>query len=161
PAGGVADAVARMMQQVLSDRLGQPVVVENRPGAAGVIGATSVAKAPPDGQTVLVNLEMHVINQLASAKAPYHALRDLARVSLLACIPYMIAVPSVLQVSNVKEFVAFAKAKSDALNFGSPGLLTSVYLLSEDFKVRTGINMLHVPYRGGPQVTQALMTNEV
>src|SRR5947208_3157678 len=74
-AGGVADAVARMMQQVLSDRLGQPVVVENRPGAAGVLGATSVAKAPPDGQTLLVNLEMHVINELATAKPQYDAVK--------------------------------------------------------------------------------------
>ena len=73
----------------------------------------------------------------------------------------MIAVPSELKVSNVREFIAFAKAKPDALNFGSPGRLTSVYLLSEEFKVRAGINMLHVPYRGGPQVTQGLMTNEV
>ncbi len=160
-AGGVADAVARMMQQVLSDRLGQPVVVENRPGAAGVIGATSVAKAPPDGQTVLVNLEMHVINQLATAKAPYDAVHDFAPVSLLARIPHMIAVPSALKVSNVRDFVALAKAKPGTLNFGSPGRLTSVYLLSEEFKVRAGIDMLHVPYKGGPQVTQGLMTNEV
>jgi tripartite-type tricarboxylate transporter receptor subunit TctC len=150
-----------MMQQVLSDRLGQPVVVENRPGAAGVLGATSVAKAPPDGQTLLVNLEMHVINQLAAAKPPYDPVQDFAPVSLLARIPHMIAVPSALKVSNVQEFIALAKSKPGTLNFGSPGRLTSVYLLSEEFKVRAGINMLHVPYRGGPQVTQGLMTNEV
>jgi tripartite-type tricarboxylate transporter receptor subunit TctC len=161
PAGGVADAVARMMQQVLSDRLGQPVVVENRPGAAGVLGATSVAKAPPDGQTLLVNLEMHVINQLAAAKPPYDPVEDFAPVSLLARIPHMIAVPSELKVTSVQQFIALAKAKPGTLNFGSPGRLTSVYLLSEEFKVRAGINMLHVPYRGGPQVTQGLMTNEV
>jgi tripartite-type tricarboxylate transporter receptor subunit TctC len=160
-AGGVADAVARMMQQVLADRLGQPVVVENRPGAAGVLGAASVAKASPDGQTVLLNLEMHVINQLATAKPQYDAVQDFAPVSLLARIPHMIAVPSALKVSNVRDFVALAKAKPGTLNFGSPGRLTSVYLLSEEFKVRAGVDMLHVPYKGGPQVTQGLMTNEV
>jgi tripartite-type tricarboxylate transporter receptor subunit TctC len=160
-AGGVADAVARIMQPLLSEHLGQPVVIENRPGAAGVLGATSVAKSAPDGYTVLLNIESHVINQVAAASPPYDAVRDFAPVSMLAQVSHMIAVPSILRLSNVGDFVSYAKERPGKLNFGSPGRLTSVYLLSEEFKVRSSLDMLHIPYKGGPQVTQALMTNEV
>ncbi|MSQ72752.1 MAG: tripartite tricarboxylate transporter substrate binding protein [Betaproteobacteria bacterium] len=159
--GGLADAAARVMQPMLAERLGQPVIIENRAGAAGVIGATSVARAAPDGQTVLLNLEMHVINQVMTAKPPYDVRRDFAPVSLLARIPNMIAVPAALKVADMREFIAYAKARPGKLNFGTPGRSTSVFLLSEEFKVRTGVQMTHVPYKGGPQVIQALMTDEI
>ncbi len=159
--GGLADGAIRLMQPMLSEFLKQPVIVENRAGAAGVIGAMAVARANPDGHTVLLNLEMHVINQVMSSKPPYDVRRDFAPVSLVARIPNMIGVPSSIKVTNIREFIAYAKARPGKLNFGTPGRLTSVYLLSEEFRVRSGIEMTHVPYKGGPQIIQALITDEV
>lgn len=159
---GIADAVARILQPAFAKDLGQPVVIDNRPGAAGVVGTVSAAKARPDGQTVLLNLEMQVINDLTTAaKPPYDSLRDFLPVSLLVRLPNMIAVSSALKVSNLREFIALAQSKPGAMNFGSPGILTSSYLATEEFLTRTGIKMTHVPYGGGPQVVQALMRNEI
>jgi tripartite-type tricarboxylate transporter receptor subunit TctC len=159
--GGVADAVARLLQPVMQRQIGQPLVIEDKPGAAGLIGEGAVARAQPDGYTVLVNLEMQVINHVASPHPQYDALRDFAPVSLLAQLPHMIAVPSALKISTLKQFVALAKSKPGKLNFGTPGQLTSTYLETEEFMARAGISMVHVPYKGGPPVVEALMRDDV
>lgn len=160
-AGGIADAVARIVQPAVAKRLDQTVVVVNRPGASGEIGVLSVARAPADGHTLLLNLEMHVINQVTTKNPHYDVLRDFEPISLLARLPNMIAIPSALKARTVAEFVALAKDSPAKFNYGTPGRATSVFLLSEEFKVLAGIEMAWIPYNGGPQVTRALMANEI
>ena len=148
PAGGATDIVSRLVAQRLADALGQPVVVDNKPGAGGTVGSALVAKAPPDGYTILMGtISTHSIGP-ALHKLPYDAERDFAPVSLIANSPEVVIVSPSLGVRTVAELIAVAKARPGELNFGSSGIGTIVHLSGELFNAMAGVRMQHVPYKG-------------
>jgi tripartite-type tricarboxylate transporter receptor subunit TctC len=149
PAGGTTDILARAVAQRLTETLGQPVVVDNRPGAGGNIGAELVAKAAPDGYTLLMGtVGTHAINASLYAKMPYDHVRDFAPVILVAGVPNVLVVNPALPVNSVQELIAYGKANPGKLNFASSGNGTSIHLSAELFKTMTGVQMAHVPYKG-------------
>jgi tripartite-type tricarboxylate transporter receptor subunit TctC len=150
-AGGGTDIVARIFIPKLSEALGQQIVVDNRPGANGILGSDIAAKATPDGYTLVVEAVEHVINASTYAKLPYDTIRDFAPIALVAGHSLVLIVSPSFPASSVKELVATAKAKSDELNFGSWGQGSLAHLAGELFKNSAGIRMTHVPYKGAPQ----------
>ena len=147
PPGGAPDILARLF----ADRaqLGQPVVVDNKPGAGGNIGAAEVAKSAPDGHTLVMGtVGTHSINGALYSKMPYDMVRDFAPVAHVASAPNLLVVTNSLPVKNVAELIAYMKANPDKLSFGSPGIGTSVHVSGELFKSLTGTQMQHVPYKG-------------
>ena len=158
PAGGTTDILARAVAQRLSDTLGQPAVVDNRPGAGGNIGAELVAKASPDGHTLLMGtVGTHAINASLYSKMPYDHVRDFAPIILVAGVPNVLVVHPSVPVNSVQELIAYAKANSGKLNFASSGSGTSIHLAGELFKTMAGVQMAHVPYKGSaPAVTDLL-----
>lgn len=161
-AGGPVDVIARVVTQGLTEVLGQQVVVDNRAGAAGMIGAETVANGSPDGYTLMFGFSgpLAIAPQLA-AKRPYDATRDFAPISLVAQGQYVLMVRPSLPVSSVKELVALAKAQPGKLNYASGGNGTGIHLAGELLKLSAGVNIVHVPYKGaGPGMT-ALLSNEV
>ena len=148
-AGGPSDTMARTLAQKLSEVVKQNVIVDNRPGASGIIGTELVAKSPPDGYTLLLVSTAVAINPSLYKKLPYDTLKDLAGVSLLAAAPYMLAVHPSLPVKNVKQLIALAKARPGELNHASGGSGTGPHLGMEVFMQRTGIKAVHVTYKGG------------
>jgi tripartite-type tricarboxylate transporter receptor subunit TctC len=159
PGGGV-DISARLLAARLSEYLGQQFVVENKPGAGTNIAAVEVAKAPPDGYTLFMNSPAVVINTALYAKPPYE-LRDFTGVSIFAATTNLLVVPAALEVKTAQDLVRMAKAKPGALNYSSAGQGTTQHLAGELFKLRTGTNIVHVPYKGsGPSMT-ALLSSEV
>lgn len=161
PPGGPTDVLARIVAIRLGERLGQPVVVDNKPGASGMIGADMVAKAAPDGYTLLANASIHVINPSLYAKSPYDAIADFAPVSNLADVPLVLAVNPKLPARSVKELVALAKSSKTSLAFASAGNATSQHLSGEAFKLAAGIDMLHVPYKGSAPALTDLIGGQV
>jgi tripartite-type tricarboxylate transporter receptor subunit TctC len=148
PPAGATDVVGRIVAQKLSERLGQSVVVENRPGAGGSIGSDLVAKAAPDGYTILMaTSSTHSIGPVLQ-KLPYDPLKDFAPITHVANVPNVLVVSPKLPVTSVKEFVAYAKAQPGKLNFASSGVGTIVHLNGELFKMLTGVELVHVPYKG-------------
>jgi len=160
PPGGSVDPVARIIGAAVADRLKQPVIIENKAGAAGSLGTDAVAKSPPDGYTVLIHTSV-LVTEPALKKTPYDLTRDLMPVSLAVTGPYLLVVNPTLPVKDVKEFIAHAKASPGKLSFGSAGVASSGHMIGEMFKTATGIDMLHVPYRGGAPSIVGLMGNEV
>jgi tripartite-type tricarboxylate transporter receptor subunit TctC len=159
--GGIADFAARSVSQKLSEVLRVPVVVENRAGAGGVIGAEFVAKAAPDGYTVLVTSISHTINPSVNKNLPFDTRRDFTPVMLIADAPNILVVhPSVL-VTSVKELVEFARSRPGALTYASSGIGTSTHLCGELFKAMTQIDLLHVPYKGGGPAVADLLGGQV
>lgn len=158
--GGIADFAARSVSQRLSESLGAPVIVDNRPGAAGITGSDVVAKALPDGYTVLVTSISHSIN-LSLNKVPYDTRRDFTPVLLIADAPNMLVVHPSLPVNSVKELIALARAKPKQINYGSSGSGTSVHLSGELFKALTKTDLTHVPYRGGGPAVSDLLGGHV
>jgi len=161
-AGGSTDVTARLVAQALGERIGQPVVAENRPGAGGNIGAEAVARAAPDGHTLL----MGVSGILAANKAlyrtlPFDPLRDFAPVSRVAIIPNLIVVNPELPVRTLAELIAYAKARPGQVNYGSAGAGTSLHLAAALFAARAGVEMVHVPYRGGAPAATDLMAGKI
>jgi tripartite-type tricarboxylate transporter receptor subunit TctC len=159
-AGSGSDTIARMLAAGLTPALGQQVVVDNRPGATGTIGADLAAKAPADGYTVL-----QVSSALGAAVSLYRNLsfdltRDFAAVTQLAASPQIVVVHPSLPVKSIRDLVALAKSKPDALVFGSAGSASSTHLAAELFKTQAGVKMLHVPYRGGGPAMTALIAGE-
>jgi tripartite-type tricarboxylate transporter receptor subunit TctC len=154
--GGALDLVARTAAQVISEQLGQPVVVENRAGAAGAIGSEFVARAPADGYTLLLGATTtHGINPMLQ-KLPYDALKDFAPVSLVATIPHIIVVNPQLPVNTIQEFIAYAKAKP-GLTYGSAGTGSPHHLAGEMLKMLAGVDVVHVPYKGsGPAMSDLI-----
>ena len=152
PPGGAADFIARLVGGKLAESLGQPVVVENKPGASGTIAADAVAKAPPDGYTLLQNsITTHGIGPHLFATLPYDPVKDFAPVSGLALLPLIIAVNAELPARDVKELIAYAKTHS--VNFASSGNGGAPHMAAELFKSVTGAPLVHVPYKGsGPAV---------
>ena len=161
-AGGSTDQLARAIAEPLGRALGQPVVVENKPGGNTIIGADAVAKSAPDGYTLFMGSSASLaVNPLLYSKLPYDPVADFAGVSMLAASPLVMVVPASLPVTNVKEFVELAKRKPDAINFASVGNGNPLHLAGELFKVATGIEMTHVPYNGSAPALTALMGNQV
>ncbi len=149
PAGGVADTVARVVADKLSERLGQRVIVENKPGAAGNIGMATVAAAPADGYTLVLTPTGNLtVNQSLFKNLQFDTVRDFLPLTLLATVPNVLVVGKSLPVKNVTELVAYAKANPGKLTFASPGAGSGAHLAGELLKADAGIDMLHVPYTG-------------
>ena len=160
PPGG-SDTVARLFGQRAADRLGQPFVIDNRPGAAGVIGADIAAKSPPDGYTLLFATASFAMNSAWERKLPYDAIRDFTAIGLLAYTPFMLTVHPTLPVNTVKEFIAYAKARPDQLNVSTTGTGGIGHLGTASLATLAGLRFNYVPYKGtGPALTAAL-SNEV
>ena len=162
PAGGTTDILARAAAQKLSEAWGQQVIVDNRPGAAGNIGSELVAKSAPDGYTLLMGtVGTHAINSSLYAKMPYDHVKDFAPVILVAGVPNVLVVTPDLPVKTVAELIAYGKANPGKLNFASSGSGTSIHLSGELFKVLTGVQMTHVPYKGSAPALTDLMGGHV
>ncbi len=161
PAGGGADIVARVLGAELSKSLGQNVVVDNRGGANGVIGTQELAKAAPDGHTLMLTISSHVTNALLYPKAPYDAMKDFAPVSLVATSPFVLVVNPALPVNNVGELVALAKAQPGKINYGSPGNGSTQHLFHALMNQSAGIDMTHVAYKGGAPMANDLLAGHV
>jgi tripartite-type tricarboxylate transporter receptor subunit TctC len=159
--GGGTDITGRIVAQKLSEQLGQTVVVDNRAGAGTIIGNDIVAKAPPDGYTLLMGLSTLAINPSMFAKLPYDALRDFAPVSLVVLSPNILTIHPSVPAKNVKEFVALAKAKPGTITFGSAGLGTSPHLSGELLKVLAKIDIVHVPFKGSGQSVISQLAGEI
>ncbi len=149
-AGGSSDTLARVLAVRLSEGLGQQVVVDNRPGATGVIGAELVAKAPPDGYTVLQVATSHATNPALGVRLPFDTLRDFAPIALLSQQPNLWIVHPSLPARNMRELVAFAKARPGQIDFASSGTGGSQHLAGELLNVMAGIGLVHIPYKGSP-----------
>ena len=156
PAGGT-DIVARTLTEPLSQVLGQPIIIDNRGGAAGNLGTDLAAKAPADGYTVLFTLSSHTINPRLYDKLPFDVEKDFVPVSLAAMIPQILVVNPTVPVNNVKELIALARSQPGKLNYASVGTGSPGHIAGELFKLKTGVDMVHVPYKGGgPAVTDTL-----
>ena len=161
PPGGTTDVLARMIGQKLSENLGQQVVVDNRGGASGTVGTDLVAKARPDGYTLLMTLTSHTTTPSMYAKLPYDPIRDFAPITMVTSAALILVVNPALPVHNVKELIALAKARPNQLNFTSAALGSGGHLAGELLKAMTGISATHVPYRGTGPAIIALLSNEV
>ena len=161
PPGGSLDVVARAIGQKLSEAWGQPVVIDNRPGAGGNIGADVVAKSAPDGYTILEGaLSTHAVNVSLYAKMPYDPIRDFAPITLVAVTPNVLVLNPSLPANSVVELIAYAKAHPGKLSFGSGSNGSAGHLAGELFKTEAGVDMLHVPYKGGSPALQALLAGD-
>jgi tripartite-type tricarboxylate transporter receptor subunit TctC len=158
PPGGPIDALARLIAQEGAGELNQSIVVENRPGGSGIIGANAVARAEPDGHTLVLGTnQTHATNQSLIKNCPYDAVKDFAPVAGIAAMPHVLVVRKSLGVAGVGDVVAMAKAKPGALTFGSTGNGSGAHLAGELFKTKAGIDMLHVPFKGlSPMLTELL-----
>ena len=161
PPGGGTDIVARTVAQKLAEILGQPVVVDNRAGANGIIGTDQVAKSKPDGYTLLITIASHAINPTLYPNLPYDTIADLAPVSLLAEYPFVITVHPSLPVKTVRDFIAFAKAHPNQLSYASSGNGSGPHLGMELFNTMAGIEMVHVPYKGAGAAMTDLVSGQV
>jgi tripartite-type tricarboxylate transporter receptor subunit TctC len=161
PPGGGTDVLGRMIAQRYTERFNQPAIVENRVGANGTIGTAFVAKAPPDGLTLLIVPAGYAANPSLYKSLPYEQSRDLAPVSLLASGPLVLVVYPSLPVRSVKELIALAKARPGDLNFGSPGSGALPHLSAELFNAMAGTKMTHVPYKGPAAAVADLMSGQI
>jgi len=162
PPTGTVDILGRTLGQKLSESMGQSVLVDNRAGANGMIGSEAAAKSPPDGYTLVVdNITGHAINATLQAKMPFNTLRDFAHLSLLASVPDgVVSLPS-LPAKNIRELIALAKAQPGKLTYASFGVGSSAHLAGELFKIMAGVDMLHVPYKGGQPAITDLLAGQV
>lgn len=157
PPGGSTDPLARMVTQKLAERWGQPVLVENRAGANGIIGTDTVAKAAPDGYTFVVVGSPHVVNPLLIATLPYDAMKDFEAVATLVSARHVLVLNPSVPANTLQEFIALAKSKPGQLNFSSSGSGNSNHLAGESFNMTTGVRLQHVPYKGaGPAITDLI-----
>jgi tripartite-type tricarboxylate transporter receptor subunit TctC len=162
PAGGTTDILARSIANELTRSFGHPVVVENRAGAGGNIGADAVAKSAPDGYTLLMGtVGTHGINSGLYAKMPYDAVKDFAPITIVAAVPNMLVVHPSLPVKTVKDLIDLAKANPGKITFASSGAGTSIHLSAELFKTMAGVNMLHIPYKGSAPALTDLAGGQV
>lgn len=160
-AGSTTDILARTVGQKMNEAWGQPVLVDNRPSAGGVVASTAVATAAPDGYTLLVVSAGHAATAAMFAKLPFDPLNDFAGVSRIANVPSILVVSPALGVKSVKELVALARSKPGALNFSSPGVGSANHLAGELFKSLAGIEAAHVPYKGIPEAMTAVVSGSV
>jgi tripartite-type tricarboxylate transporter receptor subunit TctC len=161
PPGGTTDVLARTLGQKLTEAWGQPVIVENRPGAGATIGASAVAKAPADGYTLLMGAVHHTIASSVYASLPYDFQKDLAPVTTVAMVPNILSVGAAIPASSVKELVAHAKAHPGKVSYGSNGQGTAQHLIGEQFAALSGTQLLHVPYKGSGPLTTDLVAGQV
>jgi len=162
PPGGASDVTARTLGAKLSEILGQAVVIENRPGANGIIALEQVAKAPPDGYTLLMaNLGPNAINPVVYSKLPYDAIRDFAPILLTSIVPQILVVNPALPIRTLGELIAYAKANPGKLNFASAGNGASNHLSGELFNAMAGVKMEHVPYKGDTPAMTDVMAGTV
>ena len=160
--GGAVDIIARLMGEAVSRSLGQPVVVDNRPGAGAAIGAEAVARAPADGYTLLIGTSStHGVNSAVNPKLSYDPVKDFSPVVLLATAPWMVVATPSLPVRNTKELIDYAKAHPGKLNFASYGRGSSNHLATELLKARAGIDVVHVPYKGSAPALLDLVAGQV
>jgi tripartite-type tricarboxylate transporter receptor subunit TctC len=161
PAGGPTDVSARLIGQWLTDRLGQPFVVENRPGAASNLATETVARSPADGYTLLSIAPPAAINATLYDKLNFNFLRDIAPIALFYRIPQVMVINPALPPKTVPEFIAYAKANPGRINMASSGIGTSQHVCGELFKMITGVDMVHVPYRGAAPAITDLLAGQV
>ena len=162
PPGSSPDLVARMLTDKLAQALGQPVLVENKPGAGGNIGTGMVAKAEPDGYTIGLSIPGPLaVNTVLFKKMEYDPFTELAPITLVALSPNVLIVNPGLGVNTVKEFIAYAKERPGKLNYGSVGNGSASHLTMELLKMQAGIDVVHVPYPGSPQVNTAILANQI
>jgi tripartite-type tricarboxylate transporter receptor subunit TctC len=161
PPGGSVDIVARLMGQWLAERLGQPFIIENRPGAASNIGTESVVRAPPDGYTLLLTSSANFINATLYDKLGFDFIRDIAPVASVARISNVMEVNPSVPAKTVPEFIAYARANPGKINMASSGSGTSIHVSGELFKMMTGVDMVHVPYRGSAPMLTDLIGGQV
>jgi len=159
---GTTDILARIIGQKMNESWGQPVIVENRPGAAGNIGTELAARSTPDGYTLLMGTTgTHAINVNLYRKLSWHSLRSFAPVSLVAMVPNIMVVNNAVPVKNVKELIAYAKANPGKINYGSPGNGSTAHLSMELFKGMTGTKLVHIPYKGSAGVLADVMGGQI
>ena len=161
PAGGLNDNVTRIIQPFLQEELGQPIIIENRTGASGIIGTDAVAKSAPDGYTLLVVASSHTISPVTNVKLPYDTERDFAPISILVRDPFLFVVGNSVPAKTLPEFIAFAKSQPDKINYATPGTASQSRLVTELLSQRAGMKMIEVPYRGGAPAVLALISGEV
>jgi tripartite-type tricarboxylate transporter receptor subunit TctC len=161
PPGGSADLTARLLGQWLSERLGQPFVIESRPGASTNIATEAVVRAPPDGYTLLLVAPANAINATLYEKLNFNFIRDIAPVAGIIRFPNVIVVNPSVPAKTVPEFIAYAKANPGRLNMASSGNGSTIHVSGELFKMMTGVNMIHVPYRGGAPALTDMISGQV
>jgi tripartite-type tricarboxylate transporter receptor subunit TctC len=159
--GGAPDIIARLMGPWLSERLGQQFVVENRPGGGSNIGTEAVVRAPPDGYTLLLASSTNSINATLYEKLNYDFMHDITPVAGIIRFPFVMVVNPSVPAKTAPEFIAYAKAKPGKINLGSPGIGTAPHVAGELFKMMAGVEMVHVPYRGGGAVVTDLLGGQV
>jgi tripartite-type tricarboxylate transporter receptor subunit TctC len=161
PPGAATDTSARMLAARLSEGLGQQVIVDNRPGASGMIATALLARAAPDGHTIMVVDVAHGANPALNDKMPYDTLKDLAAVSLVLRVPMLLLVNPAFPAQSVKELIAAAKAHPGKYNYGSAGTGSTMYLIAELFKAQAGIDLVHVAYKGGGPALAEVMGGQI
>jgi tripartite-type tricarboxylate transporter receptor subunit TctC len=159
-AGGLNDVVARLVAPYLERSLGQPVIVDNRPAASGIVGTEATAKAPPDGYTLLMVASSFTVIPATNSKVPYDAERDLAPIAMVAKNPLLFLVNPKVPAHSLAEFVALAKANPGKFNYASPGAATQTHLVVELFSQKAGIRLQHIPYRGGSPAMTAMVAGD-
>ncbi len=160
--GGITDTVTRLVTQRVSEALGQPIVVENRPGANSILGADLAAKAAPDGYTFLTVIAAHAANAtLYAGKLPFDPVKSFAPVSLVASAPLIITASNAFPAKDMRELIAYAKANPGKISFGSSGIGAAAHLTTELLKQTAGVDMVHVPYKGTAPALQGLMANDI
>jgi tripartite-type tricarboxylate transporter receptor subunit TctC len=160
-AGGPPDFVARVLAEPLATELGGTVVVDNRPGAGGTTGVTSIARSEPDGHSLLICTSAYILNKALNDQVSYDPVKDFTPICEIANAPNVFVVNTRLGVNSLKEFAVFARSQPNGVNYSSPGTGTTPQLSSELLRVRADIPMAHIPYNSGPQAAQAVITNLV
>ena len=161
PAGATTDIVTRLVGQKINESWGQQVIVDNRPGGAFVIGTDIVAKAQSDGYTIGTLLTPHIVNPFVLKNLPYDTLRDFTPVTLMVIVPGVMTMNPGVPANTLKEVIAIARAKPGSLNYGSPGPLTSGHLSMEMLKLAAGVNIQHIPYKGGAPAIADLIGGQI
>lgn len=161
PPGGLNDNVARIIQPSLQEELGQPIVIENRAGASGIVGTAAVVKSAPDGYTLLVVASSHTVAPVTNANLPYDTERDFAPISVLVRDPLLFVVSKSVLAKTLPEFIALAKSHPAKINYATPGTASQSHLVTELLSQRAGIKMIEVPYKGGAPAVLALISGDV
>src|SRR3954471_13107579 len=159
--GGSADVYGRVLAAKLSEAMGEPFVIENRPGGGAVIGTDAVAKSAPDGYTILVMSNTHTVNETLIPKKPYDLMRDLAPISGINSQDLLLVAPAKLKANNLREFIALAKASPGKLNYASSGPGTPYHMAGELFKHMAGVDIVHIPHKGSDQARTAVLGQQV
>ena len=160
--GGITDSVTRLVAQKLQESLGQPIVIENKPGANSMLGADLVAKSPPDGYTIVTVIAAHAANAtLYTGKMPFDPVKSFAPISLVAVAPLILTVNNDFPAKDVKDLIAYARANPDKISFGSSGVGAAAHLTTELLKQTADIKMVHVPYKGTAPALQGLLSGDI